>query len=63
MKPIKVNSSIYIDFGKENNDKNPKVKLGDHVRISKYKNTSAKCYVSYCSEEGFVIKNVKNICY
>ena len=63
MKPVNVNSIIYIDFAKENNDENPKIKLGDHVRISKYKNTFAKCYIPYCSEEGFVIKNVKNICY
>ena len=26
-----------MDFGKEFNDKNPKFKVGDHVRISKYK--------------------------
>ena len=63
MKPIKVNSSIYIDFGKENNDKNPKLKLGDYERISKCKNTFAKCYVPYWSQECFVIQNVKSICY
>ena len=29
-------SSTYIDFGIENNDKDPKFKVGDHGRISKY---------------------------
>ena len=30
--------NIYIDFGKDVNDNDPKFKVGDHVRISKYKN-------------------------
>ena len=34
----------HIDFGKEVNDKDPKFKVGDHVRISKYKNIFAKGY-------------------
>ena len=36
--------NTYIDFGKEVNDKDPKFKVGDHVRISKYKNIFAKGY-------------------
>ena len=36
MKPIDVKSSTYIDFDKENNDKDPEFKVGYHVRISKY---------------------------
>ena len=42
MKPVNVNSNTYIDFGIENNDKYSKVKVGDHVKISKYKNVFAK---------------------
>ena len=42
------------------NDKNPKFKVGDHVRISKYKNIFAKGYSPNWSEEVFVIKKVKN---
>ena len=38
MKPGDVNSSSYIDFNKENNKEGPKIKVGNHVRISKYKN-------------------------
>ena len=33
MKPVDVNSSTYIDFGLENNEKHPKFEVGDHVRI------------------------------
>ena len=60
MKPADVKSSIYIDFGVENNDADPKFKVGDHVRISKYKNIFAEGCVLNCSEEVFVIKKVKN---
>ena len=60
MKPTDVNSGTYIDFNKENNKKNPKSEVGDHVRISKYKNNFAKGYVPNCSEEILVIKRVKN---
>ena len=45
MKPVDVNPSIYIDFNKENNKEIPKFKIGDIIRISKYKNISAKGYV------------------
>ena len=60
MKPVDVKSSIYIVFNKENNKEGPKFKFGDYVRISKYKNIFAKCYVPNYSEEVFVIKKVKN---
>ena len=60
MKPIDVKDNTYIDFKKEVNDKNPKFKVGDHVRISKYKNIFAKGYVPNWSEEIFIIKKIKN---
>ena len=44
MKPVDVKDNKYIDFKKEVNDKDPKFKVGDHVRISKYKNIFAKGY-------------------
>ena len=37
MKPVEVKDDTYIDFEKEVNNKDPKFKVGDHVRISKYK--------------------------
>ena len=60
MKPVDVKDNTYIDFKKEVNDKDPKFKVGDHVRISKYKNIFAKRYTTNWSEEVFVIKKVKN---
>ena len=38
VKPVDVKDNTYIDFNKEINDKNPKFKVGDNVKISKYKN-------------------------
>ena len=45
MKPVDVKDNTYIDFKKEINDKDPKFKVGDYVRISKYKNIFAKGYM------------------
>ena len=33
MKPVDVKSNTYTSFGIENNDKNPKFKVGDNVRM------------------------------
>ena len=60
MKTVDVNPRMYVHFNKENNKEGPKFKVGDHVRISKYKNIFAKAYVSNSSEEVFVTKKVKN---
>ena len=60
MKPVDVKDITYIDFKKEVNDKDLKIKVGDHVRISKYKNVFAKGYAPNWSKEVFVIKKVKN---
>ena len=59
MKPVDVKPSMYIDFNKENNKEGPKFKVGDHVRISKYKNIFPKGYVPNWSEEVFLIIKVK----
>ena len=61
MKPIDVKDNTYINIGNEVNDKDPKYKVGDHERISKYKNIFAKGYTPNWSEEFFVIKEIKNI--
>ena len=42
MKPLDVRSNTYFDFDKRNNKEDPEYKVGDHVRISKYKNIFAK---------------------
>ena len=59
-KLVDVKLSIQIGFNKENNKKVPKFKLGDHVRISKYKSIFAKDHVPSWSGEVFVIKKIKN---
>ena len=60
MKSINVKDNTYINIGKEFIDNDPKSKVGDHVRISKYKNILAKGYTPNWSEEIFVIKEIKN---
>ena len=60
MKPVDVKDKTYIDFKKEVNDKGPKFKVGDCVRISKYKNIFAKGYTPNCSEEVFVVSKIKS---
>ena len=60
MKPVDVKDNTYIDFKKEVNDKDPKFKVGDHVRISKYKNIFAKGYMPNWSEEISAISKIKN---
>ena len=60
MKPIDVTDDSFAEYNEESNKKNPKFKIGDHVRISKYKNIFAKGYAPNWSEEIFVIKKVKN---
>ena len=42
MKHVDVKLNTYIDSSKENNNKDPKFKIGDIVRISKYNNIFAK---------------------
>ena len=59
MKPVDVKSSTYFDSSKETNDKDPKFKIADIVRISKYEIIFAKGYVLNWSEEVFVNKKVK----
>ena len=60
MKPIDVKDNTYINIDKEVNDKGPKFKVGDHVRISKCQNIFAKGYTQNWPEEIFVIKEIKN---
>ena len=42
MKPVDVKNNTYIDFKDEANDKDPKFKVDDHVRLLKYKNILLK---------------------
>ena len=58
MKTVNVKSSTYTDSSKEINDKAPKFKVGDIVKLQKYKNIFAKGYTPNWSEEVFVAKKV-----
>ena len=60
MKLVDVKSSTYIDSSNEIDDEDSEFKIGDIVRISKYKTIFAKGYVPNWSEEIFVITKVKN---
>ena len=60
IKPIDVTSDSYAEYNEDSNVNEPKFKVGDHVRISKYKNIFAKGYTPNWSEEVFVINKIKN---
>ena len=60
MMPVDVKPNTYLDFNKENNKEAAKFEVSDHVRTSKYKNISAKCYFPNWWEEVFVIEKVKS---
>ena len=60
MKPIEVTNDCNAEYNEIANRKNPKFKVGDNVRISKYKKVFAKGYTSNWSEEDFIINKIKN---
>ena len=60
MKPADVKDNTYINVDKEINNKDPKFRVGDRVRISKNKKKFVKGYIPNWSEEVFVVKKVKN---
>ena len=62
MKHNDVKDDTFIDSMEldSENDKDPKFKVGDHVRVSKYKNIFAKEYIPNWSDEVFVISKMKN---
>ena len=59
MKPIDVTSNSYAEYNKDFNKKDPKFKVGDYVRISKYKNIFDKEYTPNWSEEIFVVRKIQ----
>ena len=62
MKPVDLKSSTYIKTNKEINDKDPRFKIGDIVRISKLKNIFVKGNVLNWSEEVFgLLKKLKTL--
>ena len=60
MKPIDVNDNnkrVYID---EHNEKRSRFKVGDRVRISKFKNIFAKVYTPNWSKEIFIVNKIND---
>ena len=60
IKPINVTSDSYAEYNEDYNKKDLKFRVGDHVRIPKYKNSFAKGYTPNWSEEVFVVSKIKN---
>ena len=65
MKLIDIADDYYAEYNEDwmelhYNKKDPKFKIGDHVRISKYKNIFTKGYTPNWSEEVSVISKIKN---
>ena len=56
MEPADVADDSFAKYNEESNEKDPKFKVGDHVKISKFKNVFAKGYTPNWSEETFVVK-------
>ena len=61
VKSIDVNPSKQIEYDVKHNSNDPNFKVGDHVKISKYKNIFPKRNTPNWSEEVFVIKKVKKM--
>ena len=60
MKPTDVTDDSYAEYTEDFSEKDPNFKIGDHVRISKYKNSLAKGYAPNQSQDVFVVSKIKN---
>ena len=60
MKPKDATDIKYVEYSEETNKKSPKFKIGDNIRISKYKNIFSKGYKPNWSEEVFVVNKMQN---
>ena len=60
MKSIDVTSDSYAECNEDSNKKDPKFKVGDHVRISKYKNIFTKGYTPNWSGKVFFVSKIQN---
>ena len=59
MKPIDVTDDFYAEYNEDFDKKDPKFKVGDHVTISKFKNTFAKGYAPNWSEKKILLVKLK----
>ena len=60
MKPIDVTDDSFAEYSEDFHKKDPKFKVRDHVRISKYRNIFAKGYAPNWAEKVFVVSKIKN---
>ena len=60
MEPIDFTGDSHDEYNEDFNKKDPKFKISDHVRISKYKDIFAKGYAPNWSEEVFVVSKITN---
>ena len=60
VKPTDFTSDSYAEYNEDSNEKDPKSKVDDRVRISKYRNIFAKRYTQKWSEEVFIITKIKD---
>ena len=60
MKPVNVTSDSYLEQSEYSNKKEPRFRVGDRVRISKYKKIFANKYSQNWSEEVFFVSKIKN---
>ena len=56
---IYVTSNSYVEYNEDFNKKGPKFKVGDQVKISKYKNIFAKEYTPNWPEKFFLLLILK----
>ena len=62
MKPVDVKDDSFAEYNEKSNEKDSKFKIGDHVRISKYKNIFAKGYADMhliVVKKSLLLKNTK----
>ena len=59
-KPTDFKFCNYAEYNVDSNCKDPKLKIGNYVRISKHKKLLAEGYAPNWSEEVFVISKIKN---
>ena len=60
MQPIDITSNSYAEYNEDSNEKDPKFKVNNRVRISKHKDIFAKGYTQNRSEEVSFISKIKD---
>ena len=58
VKPVNVGDDSSAEYNEESTEKDPEFKVGDHARISKFKNVFAEGYTPNWSEEIFIVKKI-----